>query len=99
MNILDRGYRSTRAAWAAGQLILQPTFAKSDKQLSTIDIVVRFSTSSVAADRSGNERAVRVTKMSAYVKRGTQTHKFIEQLSDVWTTWSFQSNFMFKSVL
>ena len=96
LNILDRGYRSTRAAWASGQLILQPTFAKSDKQFSTIDLI---RSTSVAADRSGNERAVRVTKMSAYVKRGTQTHKNIEQLSDVWKTWSYQSNFMFKSVL
>ena len=96
LNILDRGYRSTRAAWASGQLILQPTFAKSDKQFSTRDLI---RSTSVAADRSGNERAVRVTKMSAYVKRGTQTHKNIDQLSDVWETWSYQSNFMYKPVL
>ena len=94
--VLDREYRSTRAAWASEQLILQPTFAKSDKHFSTIDVI---RSTGVAADRSGNERAVRVTKMSAYVKRGTQTHKNIEQLSDVWETWSYQSNFMFKSVL
>ena len=30
---------TTRAAWASGQLILQPTFAKSDKQFSSIDLV------------------------------------------------------------
>ena len=36
LHIVDRGYRSTRAAWASGQLILQLTFAKSDKQFSIV---------------------------------------------------------------
>ena len=96
LNKLDHGYHSTKAAWASGQLILQPTFAKSDKQFSTMDLI---RSTSVAAECSGKEHAVRVTKMSAYVKWGTQSHKNIEQLSDVWETWSYCSNFMFKPVL
>jgi hypothetical protein len=95
-NILDRGYRSTRAAWRQGQFVLQPTFAKSDKKFSTRDVL---RAASVAADRSGNERAVRVSKMSAYVKRGTQQHKNIVRLCDAWLAWSFQANFMFEPIL
>jgi hypothetical protein len=50
--ILDRGYRSTRAACRQGQFVLQPTFAKSDKKFSTRDVL---RAASVASDRSGNE--------------------------------------------
>ena len=96
-NVLDRGYRSTQAAWrAGGQFIHQPTFAKSDAKFSTIDTL---SAASVAADRSGNERAVRVAKMSSYVKSGTTKHKNTVRLADVWLAWSWQANFMFKPVL
>ena len=96
LNILDRGYRSTRAAWAKKQLILQPTFAQSDQKFSDVDVL---RSASVAADRSGNERAVRVTKMSSYVKRGTTQHKDIVRLCDVWLAWGWQANFMFKSIV
>ena len=95
LNGLDRGYRSTRAAWAQGQLVCQPTFAKSDQKFSTKDVL---RSASIAADRSGNERAVRVTKMSSYVKRGTMQHKDVVRLCDVWLAWSWQANFMFKSI-
>jgi len=54
---------------------------------------------SIAADLSGNERAVCVAKMSSYVKRGLTTHTDIKHLPDVWLAWSFQANFMFGSVL
>ena len=93
---LDRGYRSTGAAWRRGQLILQPTFAKSDEKITTRDVL---RAASVAADRSGNERAVRVSKMSACVKRGTDLHKNFELLSDAWLVWSFQANFMFEHTM
>jgi hypothetical protein len=96
LNVLDRGYRSTRAAWRNGQFVLQPTFAQSDARFTTIGVI---HSASVAADRSGNERAVKVSKMSSFVKRGTHTHKNTERLCDVWLAWSFQANFMFKPVL
>ena len=95
-NVLDRGYRSTRAAWRNGQFVTQPDFAKSDRKFQTGEVL---RSASIAADRSGNERAVRVSKMSNYVKRGTESHKNLERLSDIWLAWSWQGNFMFKPFL
>jgi hypothetical protein len=95
VNVLDRGYRVTRAAWMSKQFILQPTFAKSDSKFSGSDVL---RSASVAADRSGNERAVRMTKMSATVKRGTINNKDLVRLCDLWLAWSWRTNFMFKPV-
>jgi hypothetical protein len=39
---------------------------------------------SIAADRSGNERAVRVTKMSAYVKQGMTAYNLSESQMYGW---------------
>jgi hypothetical protein len=72
------------------------SFNLHGKKFSTRDVL---RVASVAADRSGNERAVRISKMSAYVKRGTQQHKNIERLCDAWLAWSFQANFMFEQIL
>jgi hypothetical protein len=66
---------------------------KSDKKFSRRDVL---RAASVAADRSENERAVRISKMPAYVKRGTQQHKNIVRLCDAWLAWSFQASFMFE---
>ena len=87
---------STCTAWHQGQFVLQPTFAKSDKKFSTRDVL---RAASVAADRSGNERAIRISKISAYVKRGTQKHTNIVRLCAAWLAWSFQANFMFEPIL
>ena len=96
-NILDKGYRVTQAAWRMGQFVLQPIFAKSDRKFTTADIL---KSASVATDRSGNERAVRVSKMSSYIKRGTEGshNKDLPRLCDIWLAWSFQANFMFKPI-
>ena len=96
INEVDRGFRSCLAAWKSGQFILQPNFMNSDGKFSTGEVL---RSASIAADRSGNERAVRVTKMSAYVKRGTTAHNDVERLADVWLAFSFQANFMFRSVM
>ena len=69
-NILDRGYRSTRVAWRQGQFVMQPTFAKSDEKFNTVGVL---RAASVAADRSGNERQVKRSKMSAYVRSNIKT--------------------------
>jgi hypothetical protein len=95
-NILDKGYRSTRASWRNGQFVLQPTFAKCDKKFTTNEVL---RSASIAADRSANERAVRVAKMSSYVKRGTEDHRMVVRLCDAWLAWSWQVNFMFLPVL
>ena len=52
---------------AGGQLVLQPAFATSDRKFNTQEIV---SSAAIAADCSGNERAMKRCKMSGYLKRG-----------------------------
>ena len=65
---LDKGYRSTIAAWRKGkQLILQPDFARSDRKFKGDETL---SSAAIAIDRGGNERAVRLSKMSGFIRRG-----------------------------
>ena len=95
--ILDKGYRIIRIAWREGkQTCLQPKFAKSDNQFSSDDLL--FS-GSVAADRSGNERAVHYCKVSSTLKRGLKPNGNPARLNKIWEAWSFQTNFMYGSVL
>ena len=96
-NVFDKGYRTRLAAWRNGkQLTLQPYFAKSDRKFNRKQTI---SSAQVAADRSGNERAVRLSKMSGYLKRGLSNTQRLESLDKVWLTWGFQTNFMFDQVL
>ena len=99
INALDRGYRVTKAAWKLGQFILQPIFAKSDRQFTTIETL---KAASVAADRSGNERSVRTCKManifSNHAKHGNKTED-VRRLCDFWIAHGFQVNFMYKNVM
>ena len=95
--ILDKGYRIIRIAWREGkQTFLQPKFAKSDLQFTSDEL--HFS-GSVAADRSGNERAVRRSKLSSTLKRGLKPNGCPVRLNKIWEAWSFQTNFMYGSVL
>jgi hypothetical protein len=95
--ILDKGYRIIRAAWRAGrQRCIQPFFAASDRQFRSKEVLV---SASVAADRSGNERAVNLTKACGILKRGLKPNACPVRLSNVWLAWSFQVNFMYASVL
>jgi hypothetical protein len=57
------------------------------------------SSAAIAADRSGNERAVKRCKMSGYLKRGLHERQDINVFADVWLAWPFQVNFMYKPVL
>ena len=96
-NMLDRGYRSVRAAMKAGkQKVLQPPFAPSDRKFNTHEII---SMAGIASDRSGNERAVKICKSSSYLKRGLDPAQDIDDFADTWLAWSFQTNFMYKRVL
>lgn len=45
----------------------------------------------VAADRSGNERAVKRCKMAGYVKKGLHQSQCPKRMNNVWLAWSFQS--------
>jgi hypothetical protein len=89
-NIVDKGYLCIMAAWQAGkQLFLQPAFARSDRKFNTREV---NRSSTVASDRSGNERA-------GVFKRGLRPNESPEVIADVRIAWGFQANFMFKSVL
>ena len=96
-NILDKGYRNRLAAWRAGrQLTLHPTFARSDQRFRRGDTL---SLAIIASDRSGNERAVCLSKMSGYISRGLEKHQGFNGLHYTWLTWGFQLNFMFSPVM
>ena len=96
-NILDKGYRVNVPAWRAGrQEIIQPIFATSDRRFSGRDTI---HTADVATTRSGNERGVNRSKLSGYIKRGIRQTSNATAMDNVWMTWAFQTNFMYKSVL
>ena len=82
LNVLDKGYWSTVAAWRSGyQLILQPDFAKSDRQFKAIETI---SSAAVATDCSANERAVRLSKQSKRLKSWLKTNGSYDRLADTW---------------
>ena len=93
---VDKVYRCIMAAWRAGkQLFLQP-FARSDRKFNTREV---NRSSTVASDRSGNERAVNVAKRAGVLKRGLRPNESSDAIADVWIAWGFQANFMYKPVL
>ena len=96
-NIVDKGYRINLPAWRAGrQTVMQLMFSRSDRTFTAKETIVL---GSVASDRSGNERAVNRAKMSNILKRGLTQAGCPKRINNIWLAWSFQSNFMFKSVL
>ena len=96
-NVLDKGYRSTVAAWRSGcQLTLQPDFANSDRKFRTSEVI---SSAAIATDYSGNERAVRLSKQSKRLQNGAKGHTYYDRLADTWVIWSFIANFMYSSVI
>jgi hypothetical protein len=85
------------AAWRAEkQLFLQPAFARSDRKCNTREV---NRSSTVASDRSGNERAGNVAKRAGVLKRGLRPNDSHDVIADVWIAWGFQANFMYKPVL
>ena len=85
-----------------GDIILYgfPKASKSiscDRKFSTMETL---NAASIAADRSGNERAVRVCKLADvfanYEHKPLKTADIV-RLCDLWLTQSFQVNFMYKT--
>jgi len=96
VNIVDKGYRINLPAWRAGrQTVLQPIFSKSDRMFTGTETAV---SGSIASDRSGNERAVKYSKISSVLKRGLQQQGSPAMMADIWLAWTFQVNFMFERV-
>jgi len=82
LNILDKGYRCTSAAWRHGkQNIMQPAFACSDRKFTTSEIAL---SSAIAADRATNERTVNRSKLSGYLRSGFSLCQDPNLFSDVW---------------
>ena len=74
-----------------GQRCVQPDKVDS---LSSGDSVLR--TACVAVTRSGNERAVKRSKLSWVVSIGMKLKLCdVQLLCDVWEAWTFRANFMY----
>ena len=94
--MFDKGYRSVLDARAFGQRCLQPDFAQSDSKFSGKETL---HSACIAVIRSGNERAVKMAKMSWFLKRGGMVQGWpLDLLDDMWLAWGFQVNFMYNSV-
>jgi DDE superfamily endonuclease len=95
--ILDKGYRINTVAWkSGGQLVLQPSFAKSDKKFTSRETIRN---AAVASDRAANERAVRLSKLCGFFRNGLRQHECPIRLNEVWFLWAFQCNFIYQPVL
>jgi hypothetical protein len=96
-NILDKGYHAVLAAWRVSkQLILQPAYKKSERKFTSAEVLL---SAAVAADRSGNERAVNVAKRCYILGKGIDPSHRLDIIDDIWQAWGFQANFMYAPVL
>ena len=68
---------------------LQPNFAKSDQRFNRKELLP---SAALATDRSGNERAVRLSKQSGYINSGRQPNGSPLRMDNAWIAWSFQCN-------
>ena len=97
MSIFDKGYGVNLMSWRHGtQEVKQPVFARSDRKFRGVETLM---SASIATDRSGNERAVKISKLSGLLQRGLTCTGCPKRLDDIWLVWSFQTNFMYKPVL
>ena len=94
-NILDRGYRGNVAAQRMDQLSLQPPSARSDRRFRGKETIYA---GTVARDRSGNERGVKVMKRSGLFRDGFKEGMSAKRFCDALLLWGFQVNFMYQPV-
>ena len=96
-------YRGT--IYSTVDIVLQMKFGKSVNNTSTnrrllaaqknLQVTKHYAT---AAARSGNERAVKIIKLSHYLKNGLRPSESVVDLCDVWLAWGFLVNFMYEGV-
>ena len=92
LNIFDKGYHILLESKRNGQRCIQPD--KVDN-LSSGESVLR--TACVAVTRSGNERAVKRSKISWFVNVGMKLKLGdVDLLCDIWEAWTFRANFMYE---
>jgi hypothetical protein len=94
LNVFDKGYHQILEALKQGQFCLTPD--KSTAIASDGASLIRAA--AVAVLRSGNERAVLRTKLSALVRMGMHNGQGwdVDFICDVWEAWTFRCNFMYK---
>ena len=68
---------------------------RSDRNFTSTDTLL---SATVASDRSGNERAVRIMKQSHYVVKGLRPGANPVRLNMIWECWGFLVNFMYQPV-
>jgi hypothetical protein len=81
------------AAQLQGQHYFQPNFAQGDRKFSGEKTL---HSAAVAVVRSGNERAVKLVKMSWAIKKGASltTTRYLATFDNIWMRWGFRVNFM-----
>ena len=94
-NILDKGYKITQEAVRLDQHIIQPNFMNAKKGFKGEDVLC---TAEVASDRSGNERAVKIVKRSAYITDGIAANQLFARMEKVVKAFSCRCNFMFRPI-
>ena len=96
-NILDRGYRAKRDAFDAGlQIAIQSLSAQSNRRFRGATTIFA---GTVARDRSGNERGVRVVKKLGMFHRGFKPGMDVERPQNAWRVRAFRANFMYRPVI
>jgi len=96
-SMLDKGYRCIKALFIHGkQTCIQPNFVKSDRVFGSNEMLC---TGGVASHRSGNERGVNRSKLSGKVKKGLNPRTDPVVLNQIWEVWSFQTNFMYNTMI
>jgi hypothetical protein len=97
LNMFDRGYRNIGeyARQHGKQLVVKPTFTRADERFKRYDTL---RSAAIAAVRAGNERSVRYAKTSKFLKSGLKPNESCVRLCNVWISWGFQVNFMFRPV-
>lgn len=68
------------------QLTIQPDFAKADCHFKGKKTLT---SAAIATDRSGNRRAVRLSKQSGYINQGIQAAGSPLRMDNAWMSWSF----------
>jgi len=82
LDIYDKGSRPRMAAYNNGkQMVLQPHFAKSDKEFNHLET---YSSASVATDHGGNKRAVNLGKRARYLSSGFKLNMCPKRYNTAW---------------
>lgn len=81
-NMFDKGYCVNLMAWTQGrQEVEQPVFAQCDHNFTGLDTL---KSASISTACSGNERAVKMTKISGLLTKGLSCTGCPKRLDNIW---------------